>query len=79
MVSLIVPAYNEAQLIGVTLDALGRFVVLRESVTTSGRRLRAHSARETFGLLARLLLAGEKGLRTREGKQLWYGDQRTER
>jgi hypothetical protein len=32
----------------------GRFVVLREHVTTSGRKLRAYSTREVLGLLARL-------------------------
>ena len=58
------------------LHGAGRFVVLRESVTTSGRRLRTYSARELLGLLARLALSGGKGLRTREGKELWYGERR---
>jgi glycosyltransferase involved in cell wall biosynthesis len=54
----------------------GRFVVLREFVTTSGRKLRAHSAREVLGLLARLALAGPKSVRRREGLELWYGQRR---
>lgn len=54
----------------------GPFVVLRESVTTSGRKLRAHSAREVLGLLARLALTGPKSLRRREGLELWYGERR---
>lgn len=56
----------------------GRFVVLRESVTTSGRKLRAYSAREVFGLLARLALAGPKAVRRRQGLELWYGERRAD-
>ena len=58
------------------LHEQGRFVVLREYVTTSGRKLRAHSAREVLGLLARLALAGPKSVRRREGLELWYGERR---
>ena len=54
----------------------GRFVVLREHVTISGRKLRAYSGREVLGLLARLALAGPKSLRRRDGQELWYGERR---
>jgi glycosyltransferase involved in cell wall biosynthesis len=54
----------------------GRFVVLRESVTTSGRKLRAHAAREVLGLLLRLALTGPRSIRRREGLDLWYGERR---
>ncbi|MGH7787034.1 MAG: glycosyltransferase [Candidatus Binatia bacterium] len=54
----------------------GRFVVLRESVVTSGRKLRAHSAREVLGLLAKLLLSGGRLIRQREGLDIWYGERR---
>lgn len=49
------------------LKKQGRFVVLRESVVTSGRKLRAYKAREIFGEMARVALA-------RGGKRsdLWY-------
>jgi glycosyltransferase involved in cell wall biosynthesis len=60
------------------LHRRGRFVVLPESVTTSGRKLRAHSAREVLGLLARLALAGPKAVRQREGLEIWYGERRTD-
>lgn len=60
------------------LHRQGRFVVLRESVTTSGRKLRAHSAREVLGLLFRLALAGPKSVRRREGLALWYGPRRSD-
>jgi hypothetical protein len=56
----------------------GRFVVLREAVTTSGRKLRAHSSREVLGLLARLALSGPKSLRRRDGLEIWYGERRTD-
>lgn len=56
----------------------GRFVVLRERVTTSGRKLRAHSAQEVLGLLARIALAGPKSVRKREGLEIWYGERRTD-
>jgi glycosyltransferase involved in cell wall biosynthesis len=54
----------------------GRFVVLREYVTTSGRKLRAHSAREVLGLFARLALTGSGMLKRREGLDIWYGERR---
>jgi glycosyltransferase involved in cell wall biosynthesis len=58
------------------LHRYGRFVVLRQSVTTSGRKLRAHSAREILGLLARLAWTGPRALRRREGLEVWYGERR---
>ncbi len=61
------------------LGRQGRFVVLREVVTTSGRKLRVHSAREIFGLLARLAWAGPRGLRRRQGLDVWYGERRPDR
>lgn len=54
----------------------GRFVVLREHVTTSGRKLRAHSIREVLGLLIRLVFGGRKSIRQRKGLELWYGERR---
>src|SRR5205085_11860053 len=58
------------------LHRQGRFVVLREFVTTSGRKLRAYSAREVLGLMARLALAGPTSVRRREGLEIWYGQRR---
>lgn len=59
-----------------SLRRQGRFVVLRESVTTSGRKLRAYSAREALGTLARLALSGRRSVRRREGLEIWYGERR---
>ncbi len=60
------------------LHRQGRFVVFREFVTTSGRKLRAHSAREVLGLLARLAVTGRTSLRTRQGLEIWYGERRAD-
>lgn len=54
----------------------GRFVVLREAVTTSGRKLRAYSAGQSLGIMARLVLSGGKAVRRREGLDIWYGERR---
>ena len=56
----------------------GRFVVLREFVTTSGRKLRAYSAREVLGLLAWFALRGRSSVRMRDGMDLWYGERRND-
>lgn len=56
----------------------GRFVVLRESVTTSGRKLRAHSAREILGLMLRVAVGGPKTIQRRERLDVWYGERRVD-
>jgi len=56
--------------------ALGRrgpFRVLRHTVTTSGRKVRAHSAGQVIGTLTRLTLTGRRGLRDRGHLSFWYG------
>lgn len=58
------------------LKRQGRFVVLGESVTSSGRKLRMYSGREVLRLFASILLAGPKGLRNRERLDVWYGGRR---
>jgi glycosyltransferase involved in cell wall biosynthesis len=60
------------------LGRLGRFVLLRASVVTSARKLRAHSAREVLGTLLRLAFTGRKALRQRAGLGLWYGHRRAD-
>jgi glycosyltransferase involved in cell wall biosynthesis len=54
----------------------GRFVILRDSVTTSGRKLRTYSARELLSTLLRLTLSAPASVRTRDGLDLWYGERR---
>ena len=54
----------------------GRFVILREPVLTSARKLRTHSFGEHLRLFVRLLGRGRRFLKSRDGLDLWYGDRR---
>jgi hypothetical protein len=58
------------------LKRQGRFVVLRESVISSGRKLRMYSGRDVLRLFASILLAGPKALRSRDRLEVWYGGRR---
>ncbi len=60
------------------LKKSGRFMILRERVVTSGRKLRTYSAREILVTLWRLGKKGMKGGMTREGTELWYGERRAD-
>jgi len=67
---------SEELWLSLALRRRGRFVVLREPVVTSGRKLRAYSGREVYGLLLRLTVSGMRGVRKREGLDFWYGERR---
>ncbi len=54
----------------------GKFVILRESVTTSGRKLRTCSARKIFAPIVQIAFHGHRYLRNRHGMDIWYGDRR---
>ncbi|HYV06653.1 MAG TPA: glycosyltransferase [Blastocatellia bacterium] len=58
------------------LKRQGRFIVLREAVTTSGRKLRMYSGREIIRLFGSILLAGPKALKSRDALEVWYGGRR---
>ncbi|MFG0257642.1 MAG: glycosyltransferase [Phycisphaerales bacterium JB043] len=58
------------------IKAQGRFVFLRAHVVTSGRKLRAHTGREIGAVMLRLALKGRRGVRRREGLDIWYGERR---
>jgi len=53
------------------LGQVGRFVILREEVVTSGRNLRSHGGSEILPLVAGFALRGPKFFATRRGP--WYG------
>lgn len=55
------------------LKRSGPFVVLREMVMTSGRKLRNHSAREIITVLFRIGFSGRRALKSRKALYLWYG------
>lgn len=50
----------------------GRFVIVRETVITSGRKLRQYSAWTLFGTLIGQVLKGRRAFRRREGLDVWY-------
>ena len=72
-------AFGDAGLVTTNDEALarqGRFVILRESVRTSERKLRTYGARDHLRLLWRFALRGRHILRDREALALWYGPRR---
>ena len=58
------------------LKKVGRVVILREHVVTSGRKLRTHSAWDMIRLIGLLLVQGPRLLRNRQLLSLWYGERR---
>jgi glycosyltransferase involved in cell wall biosynthesis len=54
----------------------GRFVILRERVETSGRKLRAYRLGEVLAILGRLLWGGWRSVRDRRALDPWYGPRR---
>lgn len=59
------------------LKTQGRFLVLREKTITSARKLRLLSPWQLGKSLLRMTLAGSRGLKRREGLDVWYdGDLR---
>jgi glycosyltransferase involved in cell wall biosynthesis len=67
---------GEEILMSQALKRHGRFVVLRETVLTSGRKLRAYSASEMFRIMGFLISRGRKSVETRDGLDFWYGPRR---
>jgi glycosyltransferase involved in cell wall biosynthesis len=55
------------------LSRVGQFIVLRQTVLTSGRKLRAHSAMDMLRVGLRIVRTGQSALETREGLDFWYG------
>lgn len=58
------------------LRGVGRVAILRESVITSGRKLRTWSALEVLRVFARVALRGRRAVEDRQGLEIWYGERR---
>ena len=58
------------------LQRQGRFVILHESVVTSGRKLRTHSPWEILRVLGRVIRCWPRGASRRDGLDIWYGARR---
>jgi len=56
----------------------GRVVILRETVESSGRKLRTHSGWEILRMMSAVARHGPRVLRSRERLELWYGSRRTD-
>ena len=69
----------EELVISRALKRHGKFVVLPRAVITSGRKLRTHSVREVFWVMARLAVRGTNAVKQRQGLELWYGERREDR
>jgi len=54
----------------------GKFVVLREQVTTSGRKLRTYSGGELLRMLGAMVMRGPAAVKQRQGMDIWYGERR---
>ena len=70
---------SEEVWLSLALRKRGRFVIVPEYVTTSGRKLRAYTFVETCGLITRLAMRGPASLRQRQGLDFWYGERRVDR
>lgn len=64
--------------LSIALKRLGRFVILREAVLTSGRKLRTYSGLEVLGILMRGALSGGTMVKHREQMDLWYAPRRAD-
>jgi glycosyltransferase involved in cell wall biosynthesis len=58
------------------LRAQGRFVILRQAVLTSGRKLRTYSGWELICASARIIFAGRAGIQDRARLGIWYAPRR---
>lgn len=61
--------------LAIALKKLGRFVVIKERVLTSGRKLRSHSFSELVGVLLAAVRNPDL-LKSREALGVWYGPRR---
>lgn len=69
---------GEEILLSRRLHQEGEFVILPEPVETSARKLRTYSSWQLMALVLRILAAGHRGLRERQGLGLWYGPRRAD-
>jgi glycosyltransferase involved in cell wall biosynthesis len=58
------------------LRGQGDFVILREAVITSGRKLRTYTGWEILGAMARIAFAGRAGVKDRSRLGIWYDPRR---
>jgi glycosyltransferase involved in cell wall biosynthesis len=59
------------------LKKQGKFKFLRETVTTSGRKMKSYSGWQVFKITASILLRGPNSVKKRRGMEFWYEGKRT--
>ena len=67
---------GEEVLMSRALHRRGRFVLLRETVWTSGRKLREHSGWELLRFVGLVARRGRGAVESRDGLDIWYGPRR---
>ncbi|HSJ96974.1 MAG TPA: glycosyltransferase [Myxococcota bacterium] len=67
---------GEEVMLSLALGRRGRFVILREPVTTSARKFVARTPWQTLALALRIAFGGMRGVRRREGTEFWYDGKR---
>lgn len=67
---------SEELWISKALKRRGRFVMVREPVITSGRKIRMYGLASLLWQSARILARGLKGVKQREGLDVWYDGRR---
>ena len=60
------------------LKRLGPFVILKQGVTTSARKIRTFSTMEVMLFMGRMALRGTKALKQRKGMEFWYAERRAD-
>ncbi|NQW94624.1 MAG: glycosyltransferase [Polaromonas sp.] len=60
------------------LKRQGKFVILKQTVITSARKLRTYSTRETINMMVQMALRGTKALKQRQGMEFWYAERRAD-
>jgi hypothetical protein len=56
------------------LNQQGKFLILRQTITTSARKLRTYSLKEVLLLTSGILRHGTKAVKQREGMEFWYAE-----
>ena len=58
------------------LKQQGKFLILKQTVTTSARKLRTYSLKEVLSLISGIFRHGTKAVKQREGMEFWYAERR---
>jgi hypothetical protein len=63
---------GEEIILSSALKRRGRFVILRQTVSTSARKVHLYGKLETLLMVVRMALLGQESWRRRKGLDMWY-------